>query len=172
MRPGVEELIGCGVSYGSAPAQAAGHRDQDVVLVGGANSAGQAALHLAGYARSVTMIVRADSLEAGMSRYLVDRIAAHPKIAVRTGTRVIAAVRQPRLETVTVADRDGAPSGAARRGDVRADRRQPLTAGVEGWLRRDERGFLMTGADLSRDAQTPWWPLARDPLPLESVGRP
>ena len=77
--PGVEELIGCGVSYGSAPAEAAGHRDQEVVLVGGANSAGQAALHLAAYARSVTMIVRADSLEASMSRYLVERITAPPQ---------------------------------------------------------------------------------------------
>ena len=87
--PGVEELIGCGVSYGSAPAEASGHRDQDVVVVGGANSAGQAALHLAAYARSVTIIVRADSLETGMSRYLVDRITAHPKIAVLTRSRVL-----------------------------------------------------------------------------------
>jgi thioredoxin reductase (NADPH) len=66
--PGVEELIGSGVAYGSARAQAAGHRDQDVVVVGGANSAGQAALHLAAYAHSVTMIVRADSLQAGNRR--------------------------------------------------------------------------------------------------------
>ena len=105
--PGVEELIGCGVSYGSAPARAAGHQDQDVVLVGGANSAGQAALHLADYARAVTMIIRADSLEAGMSRYLVDRVSAHPKITVLTGTRVIAASGQAWLERVIVADRDG-----------------------------------------------------------------
>src|SRR5919202_1270793 len=78
--PGVEELVGCGVSYGSVPAEAPSHRDQDVVLVGGANSAGQAALHLAQYARTVTMIVRAPSLDAGMSRYLVDRIRSHPRI--------------------------------------------------------------------------------------------
>ena len=136
--PGVEELIGCGVSYGSAPAKAPGHRDQDVVLVGGANSAGQAALHLAAYARSVTMIVRADSLGCGMSRYLVDRVTAHPKITVLTRTRVTAAGGQRWLETVTVADRDG------QRRELRADAMyvliggQPLTAGVEGWLRRDE----------------------------------
>ena len=166
--PGVEELIGCGVSYGSAPAEAPGHRDQDVVLVGGANSAGQAALHLAAYARSVTMVIRADSLEMGMSRYLVDRVTAHPKITVLTRTRVTAAGGQPRLETVTVADRDG------HERELRADAMyvliggQPLTAGVEGWLRRDERGYLMTGADLHRDSQTAWWRLPRDPLPLES----
>jgi len=165
---GIEHLVGRGVSYGSAPAQPGGHRDEDVVLVGGANSAGQAALHLAGYARSVTMIVRAESLQAGMSRYLVDRITAHPKITVLTRTRVILAEGQQRLETVTIADRDG------RQRELRADAMyvliggQPLTAGVEGWLRRDEDGFLVTGADLHRDRQTASWPLARDPLPLES----
>ena len=166
--PGVERLIGCGISYGSAPAKAPGHQDQDVVLVGGANSAGQAALHLAEYARSVTMIIRADSLEAGMSRYLVDRVAAHPRITVLTGTRVIAAGGQPRLESVALVNRN------EQRWELPADAMyvliggQPLTAGVEGWLRRDDRGYLMTGPDLHRDSQTEWWPLARDPLPLES----
>ena len=167
--PGVEELIGCGVAYGSTPAQAPSHRDHDVVLVGGANSAGQAALHLAGYARSVTLVVRADSLDAGMSRYLVDRIVAHPRITVRAGTCVTRASGGPRLDTVTVADRDG---GAEV--DLHAQAMyvliggEPLTAGVEGWLRRDRQGFLMTGADLQRDADDRWWPLDRAPLPLES----
>ena len=139
-----------------------------MVLVGGANSAGQAALHLAEYARSVMMIVRADSLEAGMSRYLVDRVTAHPKIAVLTGTRVIAAGGQSWLDNVTVVDRDG------QHRELRADAMYvliggaPLTAGVDGWLRRDEGGYLMTGPDLRRDSHTVWWPLARDPLPLES----
>jgi thioredoxin reductase (NADPH) len=166
--PGVEELIGCGVAYGSAPAEAAGHRDRHVVLVGGANSAGQAALHLAAYARSVTMIVRAGSLEARMSRYLVDRITAHPKITVLTHTRVIAAGGHRRLESVLIADHEG------NQRELRADAMyvliggQPLTAGVEGWLRRDEGGYLMTGSDLRRDSQPEWWALPRDPFPLES----
>ncbi|MFL5382042.1 MAG: NAD(P)/FAD-dependent oxidoreductase, partial [Longimicrobiaceae bacterium] len=166
---GVEELIGCGVAYGSSPGQAPGHRDQDVVLVGGANSAGQAALHLAGYARSVTMVVRADSLDAAMSRYLIDRIAVHPRITVRTGTCVTRASGNPRLDTVTVAARDGGPEE-----DLPAQAMyvlvggEPLTAGVEGWLRRDPQGFLMTGHDLQRDADDRWWPLERPPLPLES----
>jgi thioredoxin reductase (NADPH) len=166
--PGVEQLIGCGVSYGSAPAKAPGHRDQDVVLVGGANSAGQAALHLAEYARSVTMIIRADSLQAGMSRYLVDRVTAHPKITVLMRTHVVAAGGQPRLESVALVNRD------EHRRELPADAMyvliggQPLTAGVGGWLRRDDRGYLMTGPDLHSDSQTEWWPLARDPLPLES----
>ena len=166
--PGVEELIGCGVSHGSAPARAAGHQDQDVVLVGGANSAGQAALHLAEYARSVTMIIRADSLEAGMSRYLVDRVSEHPKITVLTGTRVIAASGQARLEHVTVADREGQQRELVADAMYVLIGGQPLTVGVEGWLRRDEGGYLMTGPDLHRDSQTAWWPLTRDPLPLES----
>jgi hypothetical protein len=111
---------------------------------------------------------RARSLEAGMSRYLVDRVTAHPKITVLTGTRVIAAGGQPSLESVTVVDRDGPQR------ELRADAMyvliggQPLTAGVEGWLRRDDGGYLMTGPDLHRDRHTEWWPLARDPLPLES----
>jgi thioredoxin reductase (NADPH) len=166
--PGVEELIGCGVAYGSAPAQAAAHRDQDVVLVGGANSAGQAALHLAAYARSVTMIVRTDALETGMSRYLVERILEHSKITVLTGTRVTRAAGAPRLQRVTVAD------GQGHGRELRADAMyvliggEPLTAGVAGWLRRDERGYLMTGGDLQRDGDADSWPLPRDPLPLES----
>jgi len=104
-----------------------------------------------------------------MSRYLVDRIVAHPRITVRAGTCVTRASGGPRLDTVTVADRDG---GAEV--DLHAQAMyvliggEPLTAGVEGWLRRDRQGFLMTGADLQRDADDRWWPLDRAPLPLES----
>jgi thioredoxin reductase (NADPH) len=165
---GVEELIGCGVVYGSAPSRAAGHRDQDVVLVGGANSAGQAALHLAEYAHSVTMVVRGSSLEAGMSRYLVDRINADSKITVLPRTRVIAAAGHPRLEHVTVTDHDG------HQRELRADAMyvliggQPLTAGVEGWLCRAASGYLITGTELLHERNRGGWPLAREPLPLES----
>jgi thioredoxin reductase (NADPH) len=139
-----------------------------VVLVGGANSAGQAALHLATYARSVTMVIRADSLDAGMSRYLVDRIAAHPRITVRTGTCVTRAAGSPRLDTVTIADRDDREEDLSAQAMYVLIGGEPLTAGVEGWLRRDERGFLMTGPDLRRDTDSRWWPLERPPLPLES----
>src|SRR5215469_1364899 len=166
--PGIEQLVGRGVSYGSAPALAADHRDQDVVLVGGANSTGQTALHLAAYARAVTMIVRADSLQAGMSRYLIDRISAHPKITVLTRTHVIAVGGQPRLETVIISDRDGHQRQLPTDAMYVLIGGQPLTAGVQGWLRRDEDGYLMTGGDLNDNSQTGSWPLARDPLPLES----
>jgi thioredoxin reductase (NADPH) len=166
--PGIEELVGRGVSYGSAPAMAADHRDQDVVLVGGANSTGQAALHLAAYARGVTMIVRADSLQEGMSRYLIDRISAHPKITVLTRTHVIAVGGQSRLETVVISDRDGHQRQLPTDAMYVLIGGQPITAGLEGWLRRDEDGYLMTGGDLHLNGQTGSWPLARDPLPLES----
>jgi thioredoxin reductase (NADPH) len=166
--PGVDDLLGRGVAYGSAPAQAPAHRDQDVVIVGGANSAGQAALHLAEYARTVTMIVRAASLDAGMSRYLIDRITAHRRIAVRTGACVAAASGRARLESVLVDDSSG------HRDELQADAvyimigGEPLTAGVEGWLRRDRHGFLMTGHDLHQESDGDWWQLSRPPLPLES----
>ena len=167
---GVERLIGAGVFYGSSPSEAPLYRDSEVIVVGGANSAGQAALHLAEFARQVTMVVRSDSLAKAMSHYLVERIDAHPLIAVRTRSRVIAARGEDRLETVVVAD------------DAREDEQelpadalfiliggQPLTAGVEGWLRRDERGFLMTGPDLLEEGRPGrWWPLERDPFFLES----
>lgn len=166
--PGVEELIGCGVAYGSAPAQAPSHREEDVVLFGGSNSAGQAALHLAPYARSVTMVVRAASLEAAMSRYLVDRISAHPGITVRTGTCVARAHGNPRLDTVVVIDRDGVEEHLSAQAMYVLIGGEPLTAGVEGWLRRDPQGFLMTGGDLQRGGDHRWWPLDRPPLPLES----
>lgn len=166
--PGVEELVGCGVSYGSAPAEARSHRDAEVMVVGGANSAGQAPLQLAAYAGSVTVVVRAESLAASISQYLVDRITAHPRITVRAATRVVAATGDPQLEEVTVADRDGREESLAVEALYVLVGGEPLTAGVEGWLRRDERGFLMTGPDLRRDGDLDWWPLARDPLPLES----
>jgi thioredoxin reductase (NADPH) len=167
--PGVEELVGAGIFYGSAPSEAPLFRDAHVVVVGGANSAGQAALHLSEFARTVTMVVRADALAAAMSDYLVQRIEAHERIDVRTRSRIIAAHGEARLETLVLAD-DRTDTEV----EVEVDAAfiligaQPLTAGVEGWLRRDERGFLMTGPDLLTDADRSWWPLDRVPLFLES----
>lgn len=168
--PGVDELVGAGVHYGSAPSEAPACRDRDVIVVGSANSAGQAALHLAQYARRVTVVCRADSLAQRMSRYLVDRIEAHPRIEVRSRSDILAARGDRTLETVVIGD--------ANRGEQlerRADAMfvligaEPITPGVEGWLRRDEHGFLMTGPDLLTDgARSRWWPLERDPLFLEA----
>ena len=95
--PGFAEWTGAGVYYGAALTEARACADQHVVVIGGANSAGQAAVYFSGYASRVTMLVRADSLERSMSRYLIEQIAALPNITVRTGTQAIAAhgVRWP-----------------------------------------------------------------------------
>jgi thioredoxin reductase (NADPH) len=167
--PGVDELIGAGVHYGSSPSEAALCRNCDVVVVGGANSAGQAALQLANVARSVTVVCRADSLEQSMSHYLVDRIRTHDRIRVRTGAEVTEARGDQQLDSVVI--RDGA-QGEQTEADADAMfvmiGGRPTTAGVEGWLRRDEHGFLVTGPDLLSGGQQPAWPLARPPLFLES----
>lgn len=168
--PGVEDFVGAGVHYGSAPGEAVRLRDRDVVIVGGGNSAGQAALHMAEYARAVTVVIRSQSLRRGMSSYLVERIEEHPRITVRTSSRVVNVQGGSHLESVTLAG----PTGD-RTEDLPADAMflliggQPVTAGVEGWLRRDSHGFLLTGQDLVTDGEGDrWWKLSRDPYPLES----
>jgi thioredoxin reductase (NADPH) len=165
--PGVEQFVGRGVHYGPATDTAPGYRDGHVVVVGGANSAGQAVLHLARYASEVTMLVRGESLARGMSSCLVDRIEAHDRMTVRTSAAVNRAEGGDSLERVVIAG----PGGEEV---LKADGMfvliggEPLTAGVEGWLRCDERGYFMAGPDLHAEADRSWWPLVRDPLFLES----
>jgi thioredoxin reductase (NADPH) len=165
--PGVDGLIGAGVHYGSSPAEAALCRNCDVVVVGGANSAGQAALHLADVARSVTVVCRSDSLDRGMSQYLVDRVEAHERIKVRNRAEVVEARGDERLASVVIRDERGEEVEAGADALFVMIGARPTTAGVEGWLRRDAHGFLVTGPDLLADGQ-PAWPLERPPLFLES----
>jgi thioredoxin reductase (NADPH) len=165
--PGVAQFVGRGVHYGSATEAAPRYRGGDVVVVGGANSAGQAALHVAAYAKRVTMLVRGESLAQAMSRYLVDRIEAHERINVRTSTEVRRAEGGDWLESVVVAGPDGEESLDAS-GMFVLIGGEPLTAGVNDWLRCDAGGYLMTGPELYAEADRSWWPLARDPLFLES----
>ena len=165
--PGVEQFAGRGVHYGSATDAAPRYRGRHVAVVGGANSAGQAALHLAGYAKQVTMLVRAESLAGSMSRYLVDRIEAHDRITARTDTHVTRAEGGDWLEQVVVAGPDGEQTLEVG-GMFVLIGGAPQTAGVEDWLRCDAGGYLMTGSELHGEADRDWWPLARDPLLLES----
>jgi thioredoxin reductase (NADPH) len=165
--PGVEHFVGRGVHYGSATDAGPTYRGGHVIVVGGANSAGQAALHLATHAKHVTMLVRGESLAAAMSRYLVDRIEAHKRITVRTSTHVSQAEGGDSLERVVIAGPGGEESLEAG-GMFVLIGGDPLTAGVEDWLRCDPRGYFMTGPDLRAEADRSWWPLARDPLFLES----
>jgi thioredoxin reductase (NADPH) len=164
---GVEELERRGVHYGAGSEEARQCEGRHVYIVGGANSAGQAALHFADHATRVTMVIRAASLAEGMSAYLVERIEAHPLISVLTRTTVTAAHGEDSLEALTLRDRAG---GAER--TVPAEKlfvfigAVPHTDWLEGTVARDDRGYVLSGRDVAR-ADTPW-PLDRDPLPLET----
>ena len=165
--PGVEALIGCGIYYGASAQQAREHTGQRVFIVGGANSAGQAALNFAGHADHVTMLIRGYSLAKGMSQYLVDRIDAAENIDVLTHAELAEAHGDERLESITL-KRDGELTDP-----VPADAvfvyigAAPHTENFQGTLPTDERGFLLTGPDLGEHREA--WPLERDPYPLESV---
>ena len=168
--PGVEKFVGAGVHYGSAPGEAVRLEGRDVVIVGGGNSAGQAALHMADHAQAVTVVVRGLSLDRGMSNYLVERINQHPRIAVRTSCTVAEARGDSRLRIVTLqSEGHDEPEELAADAMFLLIGARPITTGVEGWLRRDEHGFLVTGQDVVADApRDTWWKLTRDPYPLES----
>jgi thioredoxin reductase (NADPH) len=167
--PGVEKLTGRGVYYGAALAEAQSLSGQDVYLVGGANSAGQAAVYFARFARQVTLLVRADRLEKGMSTYLIDQIRAIPNIRVQLNTEVVAASGEDHLEGLTIANR---ATGSEEQ--VSADflsvfiGAYPHTDWLAEVIARDDRGFIVSGADLLRDRISPRWPLEREPLPLET----
>ena len=168
--PGVDELTGRGVFYGSALTEAANCANQDVYIVGGANSAGQAAVYLARGARSVTLLVRAPSLESSMSYYLIQQIAAVPNISVRSCTEVVGAAGDEHLEQLILRDNTTGQTetvnaqflfvfiGAA-----------PRTDWLDGVVLRDARGFIVAGPDLAVGAEQPrGWSLERAPYHLET----
>ena len=167
--PGVDELIGAGVHYGSAPGEAVRLKGRDVLVVGGGNSAGQAALHLAEHARLVTVVIRSPRLDRGMSTYLVERINQHPRIAVRTSSNVAEVRGDSYLRSVILRSENDETDEVVADALFLLIGAQPVTAGVEGWLRRDPHGFLLTGQDVVADgSRNEWWRLDRDPYPLES----
>lgn len=169
--PGVEDLLGAGVFYGSALCEAPATRGQPVYVVGAGNSAGQAAVHLAQYARHVTLLVRGQTLSSSMSNYLIEQIAARPNITVRTGTEVVGASGAGRLEQLSLHD---AGTGHTERVAALAlfilIGSEPHTGWLPAALARDGAGFLLTGPDLFRRDRRPptGWPLARCPLPMET----
>jgi thioredoxin reductase (NADPH) len=168
--PGADALTGAGVYYGAAVAEASAHRGADVVVVGGANSAGQAALLFARYARKVTMLVRGASLQASMSTYLIDRIAAAENIEVRTHTSVVAVCGTDRLESVDLQHADtGERSTLPATAMFVFIGSAPLSDMVAGLVERDDLGFVITGPDLLRSGKRPkGWTLDRDPFLLET----
>jgi thioredoxin reductase (NADPH) len=163
--PGFPELTGAGIYYGAAMTEARGCADQHVVVIGGANSAGQAAVYFSGYAAQVTMLVRGPSLEKSMSHYLIEQIAAQLNIEVRTGTSALAAESQDgHLRSLRVATPEGEDVVPADACFVFIGA-SPRTDWLDGVLGRDERGFILAG----RDAQMDGWPLAREPYVLETT---
>jgi thioredoxin reductase (NADPH) len=162
----LEALRGAGVFYGAAASEAPLVAGQDVYVVGGANSAGQAVLHLARYARRVTLVVRAASLAAGMSHYLVQQIQATPNIDVRTGTEVVGGGGDGRLEHLVLRCRvDGVQQTVGASALFLMIGARPHTEWLPATVEQDDAGFVMTGADLSDDAVRAF---GRRPLALET----
>ncbi|HVH00401.1 MAG TPA: FAD-dependent oxidoreductase [Miltoncostaeaceae bacterium] len=165
--PGVEELTGAGVYYGAAPAEAAEVEGEEVVVVGGANSAGQAAVDLAGKARRVTMICRAEELEAGMSHYLVEQVRSLANVRVLTGARVVEAAGNGRLEELSVGVGGEEQTLAATAAFVFIGAR-PQTEWLGDAVARDAAGFIVSGPALRRVEGRHRWRLERDPFTLET----
>jgi thioredoxin reductase (NADPH) len=164
--PGMAELTGAGVYYGAAQTEAIACKDEEVFVVGGANSAGQAAMHFSRYAKMVNMLIRADSLEKSMSKYLIDQIAKTPNIEVMTGTEVIGVSGNGHLECLRLKTPRGEESrhtsslfifiGAA-----------PKTDWLPSQIVCDNRGFILAGPDMKAHAPGSW-KLDRDPYLLET----
>ena len=160
--PGADRLQGSGVYYGSAMTEAQECKGEDVYIVGGANSAGQAAMYFSKYARQVVMLVRGPSLSATMSQYLIDQIKKTPNIKVETHCQVTEVHGDTHLEAVSIHCAEtnllSIFIGA-----------EPNTDWLSGVVERDERGFILTGADLLRDGKMPkGWQLERNPYWVES----
>jgi len=168
--PGLDHLTGAGVYYGAAQTEAMTCVGEDVYIVGGANSAGQAAMYFSKYARKVTMLVRGDSLAKSMSQYLIEQIAETPNISVEVHSSVIEAKGETSLEAITIAN---AVTGVTQ--TVPATSlfifigAQPRTDWLDSVVERDDRGFILTGPDLKHEGRRPkGWTLERDPYLLET----
>ncbi|MEM0979420.1 MAG: NAD(P)/FAD-dependent oxidoreductase, partial [Cyanobacteria bacterium P01_H01_bin.58] len=173
--PGIENLTGAGVYYGAAQTEAMACAGEDVYVVGGANSAGQAAMYFSRFARQVTMLVRGDSLTKSMSQYLIDQIEATDNIQVWTYSSVIEAKGDSHLEVLVIEN--------SQTGEVQTLPAKslfifigavPRTDWLAGLLERDDRGFILTGSDMSgpsseaRSEPTDPWSLERPPFLLET----
>jgi thioredoxin reductase (NADPH) len=168
--PGSAELTGRGIFYGSTATEAPACAGDEVFIVGGANSAGQAAVFLARHARRVTMLVRAASLESSMSHYLIQQLAEIRNIEVRLDTEVVSVEGDDHLEAVTLCDR-----ARGIQDTVKASHlfvfigAAPRTEWLHDVVARDARGFVLTGPDLLVGGSRPrGWPLDRDPYYLEA----
>ena len=173
--PGLDRLTGAGVYYGAAQTEAMTCQDEDVYIIGGANSAGQAAMYFSKYARQVTMLVRGESLTKSMSQYLIEQIAETPNITVQPHSSVIEAKGETSLEAIVIKNANSGETETVPAvslfifiGAV------PRTEWLDGMVERDDRGFVITGSDLKSGAtrsgahRPKGWRLDRDPYLLET----
>jgi thioredoxin reductase (NADPH) len=167
---GLDRLTGRGVFYGSALTEAANCAEHDVYIVGGANSAGQAAAYLSKGAKSVTILVRGDTLEASMSYYLIQQIEAIDNISVRYCTDVVEAHGEKHLERITLRDKNTGETETVDAGWLFVFiGAAPRTDWLDGVVERDSHGFIVAGPDLSVDGELPsGWNLERQPFHLET----
>jgi thioredoxin reductase (NADPH) len=166
--PGVEQLTGIGVYYGAALVEARSCADEQVYIVGGANSAGQAAMHFSQYARQVTMLVRGNSLESSMSKYLIDQIAGTSNIKVEVCSEVIEAIGTHRLEALKLRC-NGQELEVPATGLFVFIGAAPSTGWLPTEIMRDPHGFVLSGSDMRVDGKLPAsWKEDRDPFLLES----
>jgi len=168
--PGLTEFTGRGVYYGAATTEGPSCRSQDVYIVGGANSAGQAAMYFCRYAAKVTLLVRGTSLESSMSRYLIDQIDNMDNVEVRTCTEVVGGEGDDHLEILSLRNNATGESETVRASWLFVFiGAAPRTDWLDGCLDRDTRGFVLTGPDLVVDGRRPaGWTLERDPYHLEA----
>jgi thioredoxin reductase (NADPH) len=165
---GIGGFVGIGVFYGAARTEAAATRGRDVILVGGGNSAGQAAMFFSDYAASVTILIRGDSLAASMSHYLISELERKSNVQVRTGGEITRFAGDQRLERVTIQSRgDGSLDEVAVDGVFIFIGAEAITDWLPDALVRDERGYVCTGRDVL-DQMPGAWPLERDPFLLET----
>jgi len=166
---GLAELTGRGVFYGAAAGDAPSTKGDDVYIVGAANSAGQAALHLAQYAERVVLLVRGQSLEASMSQYLIQRILTTANVEVRFQTEIARGGGDGHLEWLTLTDRStGAEETVKTNWCFAFIGAQPRTDWLPNAIARDDKGFVLTGPDVAALAGDRQWPLPRPPLLLET----
>ena len=166
--PHANELAGAGIYYGAATTEAVLYRDQDVGVVGGGNSAGQAVVYLARFAKSVTLLVRGDSLTATMSQYLIEQMDALPNVTIRPKTRITEVRGETHLAGLTVEGPEG-PEDMELAAVFMFIGQTPRTDWLEGAVMRDDAGFVLTGPNLIVGAKPPKsWNLPREPFLLES----
>jgi len=167
--PGIEPLAGAGVYYGAALTEAVNYKGQEVLVVGGANSAGQGAMFFSRYASKVYLCIRSDSIESGMSQYLVDQIRGTENIKLMLGTQVQEVKGRVQLESVRLSN----GKSQVRELPVAAMfifiGATAHTEMLDGLVERDPEGFILTGRDIFRNGRKPrTWTLDRDPLPMET----